>query len=126
MINLDYKDKRPLHQQIEDGIKELIISGILNTDEQLPSVRELSVSLTVNPNTVHKAYKELEADGFIYGVLGKGNFVSPIPEKKDLKKIDALYEEITLVVKNLMYNGEKKDDIISLVNNIYAKKEEGK
>lgn len=124
MINLDYKDKRTLHEQIEDGIKELIINGIMLPDEQLPSVRELSVSLTVNPNTVQKAYKQLEADGFIYSVQGKGNFVSSVQAVKDDKKLDELYEEITLAVKSLMYLGEEKDGIINLVNNIYAEKEE--
>ncbi len=125
MINLDYKDKRPLHQQIEDGIKELIINGIMLQDEKLPSVRELSVSLTVNPNTVQKAYKQLEADGFIYSILGKGNFISPVTNAKDKKRIDGLYEEITLAVKKLMFFGEEKEGIINLVNNIYSQKEEG-
>lgn len=125
MINLDYKDKRPLHQQISDGIKELVVSGILSADEKIPSVRELSVSLTVNPNTVQKAYKQLETDGFIYGVAGKGNFVSSLPKEKDTKKIDKLYEEVTLSLKSLMYLGEEKEGIISLVNNIYSQKEEG-
>lgn len=124
MINLDYKDKRTLHEQIEDGIKELIINGIMLPDEQLPSVRELSVSLTVNPNTVQKAYKQLEADGFIYSVQGKGNFVSSVQAVKDDKKLDELYEEVTLAVKSLMYLGEEKDGIINLVNNIYSQKEE--
>ena len=68
MIKLDYMDSRSLHEQIKDGIKSLIINKILLEDEQLPSVRELSISLTVNPNTVQKAYKELESEGFIYSV----------------------------------------------------------
>ena len=59
MIRLDYKDARSLHEQIEDGIKELIIGKVIKAHEQLPSVRELSITLTVNPNTVQKAYKEL-------------------------------------------------------------------
>ncbi len=124
MINLDYKDKRTLHEQIEDGIKELIINGIMLPNEKLPSVRELSVSLTVNPNTVQKAYKELETDGFIYSVQGKGNFVSPAKSVKDEKKIGELYDSVTHAVKSLMYLGEDKDGIINLVNNIYLQKEE--
>ena len=124
MINLDYKDKRSIHEQIEGGIKELIISGILQTDEKLPSVRDLSMSLTVNPNTVQKAYKQLEADGYIYSVQGKGNFVAPVPQEKDLKKIEGLYEEIKVAVCNLMYLGEEKEGIINLINNIYSQKEE--
>lgn len=124
MINLDYKDGRTLHEQIEDGFRELIISGIMKTDEQLPSVRELSISLTVNPNTVQKAYKELETAGYIYSVKGKGNFVAPVSHNKDEKRVSELYEEITSAVKELMYLGETKEGIQNLVNNIYSEKEE--
>lgn len=111
MITLDYKDSRSLHQQIEDGIKELVIAGIITENEQLPSVRELSISLTVNPNTVQKAYKQLEADGFIYSVKGKGSFVASPPETKDTKKIAELYENLTSTIKALMYLGESIEDI---------------
>lgn len=124
MIKLDYKDGRTLHQQIEDGIKELIISGILKIDEQLPSVRELSISLTVNPNTVQKAYKELEIAGFIYSVKGKGNFVAPVKENKNDKRVQELYDELRTTIKELMFLGEKKEGIQNLVNNIYSEKEE--
>lgn len=124
MINLDYKDGRTLHQQIEDGFRELIINGILKADEQLPSVRELSICLTVNPNTVQKAYKELETAGYIYSVKGKGNFVAPVSYNKDEKRISELYDEITSAVKELMYLGETKEGIQNLVNNIYFEKEE--
>ena len=76
MISLDYRDSKSIYEQIVMGFRELIINGILKPDEQLPSVRELSISLTVNPNTVQKAYKQLETDGYIYSIKGKGNFVS--------------------------------------------------
>ena len=122
MINLDYKDKRSIHEQIVGGIKELIIGGVLQADEKLPSVRDLSMNLTVNPNTVQKAYRQLETDGYIYSVQGKGNFVASVPEEKDFKKIEGLYEEIKRAVCNLMYLGEEKDGIINLVNNIYSQK----
>lgn len=124
MINLDYKDARPIHQQIEDGIKQLIISTILMPDEQLPSVRELSVSLTVNPNTVQRAYKQLENDGYIYSVKGKGNFVSKVTGFKNRELTDELYNKLTSVVKELMYLGESKTDIENVVNNIYQQKED--
>ena len=126
MISLDYKDGRTLHEQIEHGFRELIISGILKAHEQLPSVRELSISLTVNPNTVQKAYKELEAAGYIYSVKGKGSFVTPQSQGKDEKRIAELYDEITSVVKELMYLGGTKEEIHSLINNIYSEREEGK
>ena len=124
MINLDYKDARAIHQQIEDGIKQLIISGIMLPDEQLPSVRELAVSLTVNPNTVQRAYKQLENDGFIYSVKGKGNFVSKVTGTKNRALADELYNNLTTLVKELMYLGENKSDIENVINNIYQQKED--
>lgn len=124
MINLDYKDARAIHQQIEDGIKQLIISGIMLPDEQLPSVRELAVSLTVNPNTVQRAYKQLENDGFIYSVKGKGNFVSKVTGTQNRALADELYNNLTTLVKELMYLGEDKSDIENVINNIYQQKED--
>lgn len=124
MINLDYKDGRPLHQQIIAGIKELIINGILQADEQLPSVRELSVSLTVNPNTVQRAYKEMETEGYIYSVKGKGNFVAPIQGKGDKRKSDELYADLTSIVKELVFMGEDKQTIENIINNIYTERED--
>ena len=118
MIKLDYKDSRSLHEQIEDGIKTLIINKVLAENEQLPSVRELSLNLTVNPNTVQKAYKQLETDGFIYSVKGKGNFVAPVSHTKDEKKIAVLYETFETAVKALLYLGENEENINSVINKI--------
>ena len=118
MIKLDYKDSRSLHEQIEDGIKTLIINKVLAENEQLPSVRELSLNLTVNPNTVQKAYKQLETDGFIYSVKGKGNFVAPVSHTKDEKKIAELYETFETAVKALLYLGENEENINSVINKI--------
>lgn len=111
MINLDYKDGRTLHEQIEDGFRSLIISGILKPDEQLPSVRELSISLTVNPNTVQKAYKELENAGFIYSVKGKGNFVAAAPREEDSHRKEELYENLASIIRELRYLGETEEAI---------------
>jgi len=118
MIKLNYRDKRSLHEQIEDEIKNLIINKVIGKDEKLPSVRELSVSLTVNPNTVQKAYKKLETDGYIYSVQGKGNFVSPVSNTINKEKIDALYENLKSSVKSLMYLGESKEKIDDVINKI--------
>ncbi len=118
MIKIDYKDSRSLHEQIEDGIKTLIINKVLAEDEQLPSVRELSISLTVNPNTVQKAYKQLESDGFIYSIKGRGNFVAPVSHTKDSAKIKELYENLESAVKALIYLGEPEESIDSVINKI--------
>ena len=115
MISIDYKDSRSLHEQIEDGIKTLIINNILKEDEQLPSVRELSVTLTVNPNTVQKAYKQLETEGYIYSVKGKGNFIASFSNAKDGKKISELYDNLHTVLKSLIYLGESEEKIYKFI-----------
>ncbi|HEX3033069.1 MAG TPA: GntR family transcriptional regulator, partial [Bacillota bacterium] len=78
MLQLDFRSRIPVYEQLIDRIKEQIIHQVLKRDEQLPSVRELAIELTVNPNTIQKAYRELEHQGFIYSVPGKGSFVQPM------------------------------------------------
>ena len=121
MINLDYKDGRSLHEQIEAGFRELIISGVLTENEQLPSVRELSVSLTVNPNTVQKAYKQLEIDGFIYSIKGKGNFVAPVSKADNATRVSELFISLEAVVKELIYLGSDQEKIVEFIGEIQAK-----
>lgn len=124
MINLDYKDGRSIHEQIEAGLKELIINGILKTDEQLPSVRELSVNLTVNPNTVQRAYKELEQEGFIYSVKGKGNFVAALSRSNSEKRRDELVEKLVSTARELCFLGLEKNEAINIIENIYSERKE--
>ena len=75
MIIIDYKDTRPIYEQVVEKFKTLILKGVLTPDEQMPSVRNLAMELSINPNTIQKAYAELEREGFIYTVKGRGNFV---------------------------------------------------
>lgn len=123
MIKLDYKNDRPLHEQITQGIKDMVMCGALSSDEQLPSVRELSVSLTVNPNTVQRAYKTLEAEGVIYSIRGKGNFVAAAPEadKKMLEKLYSVFEE---TARELSFYGESQARLLNLVSKIYKERNE--
>ena len=118
MLKLDYKNDRPLHEQISQGIKELIMCGVLLPDNALPSVRDLSVSLTVNPNTVQRAYKNLEAEGVIYSIRGKGNFVAAEPEA-DRKQIDGLHTTLHDTVRELAFYGIEKEQIIKVIDEIY-------
>ena len=76
MVHLDYRDVRPIYAQIIDSFKEQITAGILKTGDKLPSVRELASELAINPNTIQRSYRALEADGWIVTVPGKGCFVS--------------------------------------------------
>ena len=76
MISLNYRDSRPIYEQIRDGLRKLIVTGALSADEKLPSVRALAAQLAINPNTIQRAYNELEGEGYIYSVPGKGSFAA--------------------------------------------------
>ena len=86
MIFIDYRDSRPIYEQITEKYKLLILKGVLSPGEQMPSVRKLAMELSTNPNTVQKAYAELERQGFLYSVKGRGNFVSGDISLKETKK----------------------------------------
>lgn len=119
MINLDYKSGASLHEQIEAEIKSLIVGGVLKADEQLPSVRELSISLTVNPNTVQRAYKQLEQDGFIYSIKGKGSFVASVSKDESARRRNEIMEELTKVARELAFLGAEKEDIVSAIEIVF-------
>ncbi|MGN0324027.1 MAG: GntR family transcriptional regulator [Dorea sp.] len=76
MIVIDYQDRRPIYEQIVEKFQMLILKGVLEQGEQMPSVRKLAMDLAINPNTIQKAYSMLEQQGYIYPVKGRGNFVS--------------------------------------------------
>ncbi|MCR4805131.1 MAG: GntR family transcriptional regulator [Clostridia bacterium] len=111
MIQLDLKSRKSIYEQIMDGFKELISRGILKAGDKLPSVRELSRTLTVNPNTIQKAYRQLESDGYIYTVSGLGCFASDRPGAPDLGKAEAIYETIEDCVRQLRYVGVTDEEI---------------
>ena len=123
MISIDYKDKRSIYEQIEGGIKELIINRVLKDDERLPSVRELSVMLTVNPNTVQNAYRQLETDGYIYSIKGKGNFVSPASDLRKETDTGILYENLFSVLKELKFLNEKREKIEDIIDKIFKEEQ---
>ena len=99
MIVLDYRDRRPLYEQVTEKLEELMFSGVLPSDSRLPSVRSMATELSINPNTIQRAYAELERQGYIYSIQGKGSFVSDgrhLAEgiRKDWEKqFDAAIEE---------------------------------
>ena len=76
LIQINYRDPRPIYEQIKACFRQLILSGVLQPEEKMPSVRELAVSLAINPNTIQRAYRELEQEGYICSVPGKGSFVA--------------------------------------------------
>lgn len=114
MIVLDLKDARPLYEQIVERFKHLILCGALPEDEKLPSVRNLAMELSINPNTIQKAYGELEREGFIYSVKGRGNFVAANSSLKEAKK-EELKTQILALVKEGEAIGLTREDIINIL-----------
>lgn len=98
MIRIDYSDATPLYEQIVERYKNLISKGVLLPDEKMPSVRNLAMELSINPNTIQKALTELERQGFIYTIKGRGNFVVGNQNLKDIKRKEIL-EKLELVIK---------------------------
>ena len=126
MINLDFRDSRPVFEQIRDKIKELIISGALKEGDKILSVREMAASLTINPNTIVKAYKELENEGYIGSIKGKGYFVCDKKYAASGENTRALFKTVEDALCELKFLGADKKEIIDLTEKIWegAKKDD--
>ena len=111
MLHLDYRDARPIYAQILDGFREQIRSGVLQPGDKMPSVRELAAQLTINPNTIQRAYRELEAGGYIASVPGKGSFVCDLPGAAG-KETTALLETFDQTAEALLSMGVTKEELI--------------
>ena len=119
MIQLDLSDHRPLYEQIKEKTKELIIAGVLKQDEKITSVRELAQQLTINPNTIQRAYKDLETEGYIYSVRAKGSFVAPLSHIQTKAEHTELKESFEASVKQARFLGIEKQTLIDVVERIY-------
>ena len=118
MIILDYKDRRPIYEQIMERFQELMMTGVLEKDSQLPSVRSLAMELSINPNTIQRAYAELERQGYIYSVKGKGSFVTDNSVLKDSKKQVVLKRQEETALEALLLNVEK-EKLKDIIDKIY-------
>ena len=114
MINLDYRDARPIYLQICDGYRQQILSGILQQGERMPSVRELATQLTINPNTIQRAYRELELQGWVVSVPGKGSFVCGVPGDRE-DPAGKLLQEFDDLCARLTALGVSRQDLIRRV-----------
>lgn len=110
MVNLNFRDSRPIYEQLRDGYRELLISGGILPGEKLPSVRELATQLAINPNTIQRAYRELEAEGYIYSVPGKGAFAASRTDVSAQRKT-ALFAQFDQAVSELIYLGVKPEEL---------------
>jgi len=119
MLQLDLSDHRPLYEQIKEKLKALIISGVFKENEKIPSVRELAASLAINPNTIQKAYKDLESEGYIYSQKAKGSFVSPRQNAASEADIKALDKSLISTVTEMRFLGVSYETIIEKITEIY-------
>ena len=121
MFKLDHTDGKPIYEQIKDNFKQLIIEGVLKQDDRIPSVRELAISMAINPNTIQKAYKELEFEGYVYSVRAKGVFVASTDNIVLDKNADKLYKNFEDAVKELYFVGEDKEKLLKIVEKVYER-----
>ena len=120
MFQLDLKSRESIYEQIISQMKELIVTGVLKEGEKLPSVRELSRILTVNPNTVQKAYRELERQGYVYTVAGLGCFAASLADiRRDETAIHQLTETLRTTLRQLTYLGFTRQEIDALLDRLF-------
>ena len=114
MININFRDPRPIYEQVRDNFRALIISGALPPDYKMPSVRELAAKLAINPNTIQRAYRELESEGYIVSVPGKGSFVS-LNEEAMQRHIKELEDELAGLAQELKALGVGEDRLTEII-----------
>lgn len=118
MIRLDYRDARPIYEQVRDGLRSMMVTGVLAAGDKLPSVRSLATDLAINPNTIQRAYNELEAEGYIYSVAGKGSFVSGTADA-DAARRETLRADVKKLLNELRYLGVTEADAATLIKEVY-------
>lgn len=114
MISLNYRDASPIYAQIKNGLKKLIMTGAMKEGEKLPSVRALATELAINPNTIQKAYNELENEGYIYSVPGKGSFACGDIQADERRK-DELKQRVRTLLQELRFLGAKREELLALL-----------
>ena len=114
MIQVNYRDPRPIYEQVKDGFRRLILNGVLKSDERMPSVRELATSLAINPNTIQRAYRELEQEGYICSVPGKGSFVTDASDAAAVRR-DELLRQFGEISAELQQLGVAKESLIECI-----------
>lgn len=122
MIILDYQDRRPIYEQITEKFRTLIYQGALPAGSRIPSVRQLAMELSINPNTIQRAYMSLEQEGLIYPVKGKGNFVAEMQQIQEKSK-ESFQKEFVELVKHGIHIGMTEEELRTLVHNGYEEEQ---
>lgn len=110
MININFRDSRPIYEQVKTTLRKLIVSGAMSPDEKLPSVRELASQLVINPNTIQRAYRELEQEGYIISIPGKGSYANLSAQVDEGRKKELL-TAMDEIVTELLYLGVTPDEL---------------
>ena len=118
MILLDYRDKRPIYEQVVEKLEKMIISGGMEPLTRMPSVRSLAMELSVNPNTIQRAYAQLEQDGYLYTVSGRGSYVTAENEWRENKQSKVL-KEWQNVTRQAKEAGFTEDKLAEYLHQIY-------
>lgn len=113
-----YQDRRPLYEQVEEKFRNLILMGVLEPGSRMPSVRQLAMELSINPNTIQRAYMQLEQEGLIYPVKGTGNFIADSEEVRKLSKASYIKELKTLIRKGKAM-GMEAEELIYIIRECY-------
>lgn len=108
MLSLDYRDARPIYEQVKDGLRRLMVIGVIREGEKLPSVRAMASALAINPNTIQRAYELLEAEGYVSSVPGKGSFAAP-HHQVDSARRDGLLRTFDETATELFFLGLSAD-----------------
>ena len=114
MLNLDYRDARPIYEQVRDNLRRLMVSGAIQEGEKLPSVRSLASNLAINPNTIQRAYESLETEGYVYSIPGKGSFAAP-RTGVDEERRDRLLGQFDSLTAELLSLGVTRDRLIARI-----------
>ena len=114
MLNLDFRDTRPIYEQVKDGLRRLMISGAIREGEKLPSVRSMASSLAINPNTIQRAYEALETEGYVYSIPGKGSFAAACSEVDNRRK-ESLLKQFDSVITELLFLGVPDETLIQRI-----------
>ena len=115
MITLNYRDARPIYEQVRDGLRRLIVTGGLADGEKLPSVRALASQLAINPNTIQRAYNELEAEGYCVSMQGKGSFVSYTCDAQTTARQTELLQKFSALARELYELGVSESELQTLL-----------
>ena len=117
MLNLDYRDARPIYEQVRDGLRRLMVTGAIQEGEKLPSVRSLASRLAINPNTIQRAYESMEAEGYLYSVPGKGSFDAPHTGVDQGRK-EELLGRFDAVAAELLFLGVGGETLVERVHRL--------